>query len=244
MKKDLVVHDDDFVDNPSRRVPVCILLDTSGSMRLLNHPQDKKTKIAALEDGLSLFYNELQKNMDAKYSADIAVITFGSNQAKIIEDFGLVGNKKKLRLKAEGKTALGAALQLGYDILQKRKAQYKKHGSDYYQPWLLILTDGMASDRDKVIEMIPRLNADEKARKLTVYPVAIGNRVDLPLLNELSLRGAFKLDGIKFNKLFEWLSESITHAATSSDHQATEKETEKRSKHWMDQLDDDDDESN
>ena len=68
----------DLADNPTTRVPICILLDTSHSM--YGDP------IEELNRGFQLFIEELQSDELTLYSADISVITFGGH-VNLIKDF-------------------------------------------------------------------------------------------------------------------------------------------------------------
>lgn len=45
-------------------------------------------------------------------------------------------------MEAEGMTCMGEGLSLALDLLKKRKAKYKATGVDYYQPILVVMSDG------------------------------------------------------------------------------------------------------
>ena len=78
MKDDLLVRLEDLVNNPTARVPVCLCLDTSGSM--------EGRPIEELNEGVRLFYEAIKEDETALYSAEISVVTFGGN-AECIRDF-------------------------------------------------------------------------------------------------------------------------------------------------------------
>lgn len=46
------------------------------------------------------------------------------------------------KMEAEGMTCMGEGLSLALDLLEKRKAKYKATGVDYYQPILVVMSDG------------------------------------------------------------------------------------------------------
>lgn len=54
-------------------------------------------------------------------------------------------------------------------------------------------------------------------RKLTIFPIAIGDETDLSALNKFSpKRPALKLQGLKFGEFFSWLSKSVSKTSQST----------------------------
>ncbi len=41
---------------------------------------------------------------------------------------------------------MGAGVEQALNILEKRKAEYSSKGVDYYQPWMVLMTDGYPTD--------------------------------------------------------------------------------------------------
>lgn len=133
-KNNSYIGDDDLITNTSSRLPVCLCLDISGSMK-------KNDAISALNEGVEAFYQAIREDEQARNSCEIAVITFNS-EVKIAEEFSTVDKKGKVHFTAEGGTALAHAVNRALDLLEERKNSYKANGVDYYQPWLVIITDG------------------------------------------------------------------------------------------------------
>ena len=53
-------------------------------------------------------------------------------------------------MEAEGMTCMGEGLSLALDLLEKRKAKYKATGVDYYQPILVVMSDGLPNGKRRV----------------------------------------------------------------------------------------------
>ena len=118
-----------LVSNPSARVPVCLCLDVSGSMDGL--------PIQELNEGVRQFYQAIKEDETALYAADICVITFGGTEPVCLRDFsGLDQQPEVPMLSAGGMTPMGEAINLGLDLLERRKEQFRSVGVDYFQPWL------------------------------------------------------------------------------------------------------------
>ena len=163
----------EFVDNNAKRIPVCIVVDCSGSMK--EYDNTSKTRIDRVNDGISLFYNEIRKNPKTKRAVDVLIIQVGNN-ATIINDFASTDvNPPTLRYLVE-KNNLTAGINLALEKLDERKQIYKSANIDYYQPWLLIMSDGGVNNEfrknlfDKVQEEVRDREINEK---LSVFPIYV-----------------------------------------------------------------------
>lgn len=201
---------DDLVDNPTPRVPVSLCLDCSGSMR--NDP------IKELNEGVASFYSAIYNDEIARYSAEVSIVTFGP--AKIEAEFQTLDqNNRPPILSADGLTPMGDAVKLSLDSLEKRKEEYRRNGVDYYQPWLVLMTDGRPEgDTPGVLDaQIARVQKMVEERKLTVFPIGIGPHADMATLARFSPnRPPLRLQGLKFEEFFAWLSKSVSKVSQST----------------------------
>ena len=194
---------EDLVNNPTARIPVCLCLDVSGSM--------DGEPIRELNEGVRMFY-------DAIHAAEVCIVTFGGNRAECITDFsGLERQPEPPILSADGMTPMGEAVNLGLDLLEKRKKEYKSKGVDYYQPWLVLMTDGAPNgDANELSRAIGRTVEMVTNKKLSVFPIGIGVNADMNILARFSpKRSPLKLQGLKFREFFEWLSQSVSRTSQS-----------------------------
>lgn len=198
----------DLVDNPTARVPVCLCLDTSGSMC--------GTPIAELIGGIELFRENVLNDDIAKYSAEVCIVTFDSNVECVVDFTAVDGMPQNLQLDADGGTSMGDGVNMALDLLEKRKEEYKRNGVDYYQPWLILMTDGGDNgDRDSFTRACDRVADMVKNRKLSVFPIGIGEGADMKVLEEITTKKPLRLKGLKFRELFSWLSKSISVVSNS-----------------------------
>ena len=93
-----------------RRLPVYLLLDTSGSMT--GEP------IEAVKNGVQMMVHSLRQNPQAIETAFVSIITFDSEAKQLIPLTDLA-SFQTVDLKAAGTTALGAALSLLADKIGK-----------------------------------------------------------------------------------------------------------------------------
>lgn len=198
---------DDLVDNPTPRVPVSLCLDTSGSM--------SGSPIQELVRGVNLFYDAIDEDDDAHDSAEINIVEFNSS-AGLVHDFASIERLQRISsLAASGATAMGAGVNLALDTLETRKATYSDKGVLYYQPWLVLMTDGAPTDNidiavRRVVDMV-------EAKKLTVIPIGIGSGADMKTLARFSPNiSPRRLDGLKFKEFFVWLSRSVARVSRST----------------------------
>ena len=209
MKDNLLLRLEDLVNNPTARVPVCLCLDTSGSM--------EGQPIEELNEGVHLFYEAIKEDETALYSAEISIVTFGGN-AECIKDFSSLEIQPEApKLSAYGMTPMGEAVNMALDLLEKRKEEYKDKGVDYYQPWLVLMTDGEPNgDAEELSKAINRTANLVNQKKLTVFPIGIGKGADMEVLAKFSpKRSPLKLQGLKFKEFFAWLSKSVSKTSQS-----------------------------
>ncbi|MCC8998169.1 MAG: VWA domain-containing protein [Candidatus Contendobacter sp.] len=206
MNDDLEIKIHELTENPSARVSISLCLDVSGSMG--GEP------IRELNEGIHQFFSEVRNHKLAKYSADICIVTFGNSVRKIV-DFRAVDQQRVPQLVASGATPMGKAVNLALDTLEFRKNEYKAVGVDYYQPWLVLMTDGQPTD--EIAEAAGRAVELVNRRKLTVFPIGIGPHADLAQLAKFSpLRSPMRLKGLAFVEFFTWLSKSIVRTSATS----------------------------
>ena len=205
-KKFYLIRKEDLIENPSARLPICLVLDTSGSM--------DGAPINELQEGIRIFYKALEEDEIAKLSAEIAIVTFGNGGVQVLNDFASIERQNIPRLTAGGLTPMGEAIEVALDLLENRKNEYKAAGVDYYQPWMVVMTDGMPTD--DVNNAIQRTKALVENRKLVVFPLAIGEQADKQVLEALSGKPALKLKGLNFKDFFVWLSKSVSKVSQST----------------------------
>ena len=166
------IEDDELADNPTKRVPVCLCLDTSSSMG--------GSPIYELNEGVRLFYNEINDDEVAKSAADVCIVTFGSGGVRNVQDFQSI----------DGEVAPSF------------------HAGEYFQPWLVLITDGAPTD--DISQAASKTSQMAKDKKLTIFPLAVEG-ADMDTLRRISpVRQPIKLQGMKFKEFFQWLSKSIS----------------------------------
>ena len=206
---DFLGEGDALVTNTETRLPVCLCLDTSGSMY---------DCINELNDAVKIFYEEIMKNEQAAHSCEVAIVTFDSN-VTLAEDFSTVEERGRPNFRANGGTDMTGGIKLALQKLDERKAEYKAVGREYFQPWLVVMSDGEPNDRNS----IPYADIEQrvKEKKLTVFGVGIGPGADMDVLKRIAGPKAFKIKENKFSEFFEWLGKSTVHVSQSNPNEKT-----------------------
>ena len=198
----------EFADNPDPRCACVLLLDTSGSM--------SGAPINALNQGLLTFEKDLQTDALASRRVEIAIFSFGGSVQKV-QDFVSAGNFKAPTLTASGGTPMGEGIIQAVNAVNLRKQEYKHNGVLYYQPWVFMITDGAPTDQWQHAASIVQKHVSD--RKLSFFAVAVNN-ADEAVLKQITNRVS-KLDGLRFNELFTWLSKSQQSVSASRPGQQT-----------------------
>lgn len=208
-----LIREQDLVDNPSARVAVCLCLDVSSSM--------EGEPINELNQGIRQFYEAIRSDEEALYAAEICIVTFpgGFDGAECRVDFSTLSIQGKApTLSANGMTPMGEGVRLALDLLDKRKQEYKDKGVDYYQPWLVLMTDGCPNGDASVLEdSIKRTRDLVSNKKLSLFPIGIGDHADMNTLARFSPnRPPLRLKGLNFKEFFVWLSKSVSRVSQST----------------------------
>lgn len=200
----------DLIDNPSPRCPCLVVLDTSGSM--------DGAPIAQLNEGLRQFINALQEDEVSACSVELAVLTAGGSVQEVIPFTTAMHLKDCRQFHACGSTPLGEAVERGLNMLEARKRDYKKNGVPYYQPWLVVISDGSPTDSWQTTAQRARTLAEHRA--LVSLMVGV-NSADMQTLGQFSNRPALRLDGLRFADFFQWLSASMSRVSASASTSAS-----------------------
>ena len=196
----------EFAENQEPRCPCVLLLDTSGSMQ--GQP------IAALNAGLSTFRDDLMEDPVAPKRVEVAVVAFDTT-VRLVQDFVTPDRFIPPTLTAQGATHMGAAINTALDMVEQRKARYKEAGIPYYRPWVMMITDGDPQGELFLFvdDAAKRVKREVNADRMVFFTVAVQG-ADVTQLMRMGFRTPLKLDGLKFNELFVWLSRSM-QAVTS-----------------------------
>jgi len=206
------MNENELYDNPTIRIPICLVLDTSNSMNFSE--TGKEIPIDELNKGVKAFFENIKNDEIARYSAEISVVTFGKDGVQKVLDFKSIEKQNIPNLNADGLTPMSEGVTLALDLLNERKEKYSNVGIDYYQPWLVLMTDGMPTDN--IEEISKKVSEQIEDKKLTIFPIGIGSDADLTILKKFSpTKPALRLRNLNFNDFFEWLSQSVSDLSRS-----------------------------
>ncbi len=219
-------------------LPICLCLDTSRSMLRKTGGADRATgehigptRLELLNQGVQKFVEELFNSEAASCAVEIAVVSF-DDTARVEMDFSRVeqcefdrqsrlissGRLQIPELKAGGsKTAMCEGIKLSLELMKKCKEDYRRYGVDYYQPWLVLITDGINTDPDDVFVQIKQQISDLVTEgKLWVYPFAVGTKAGARALEGISPeQPVLPLEFTALPKVFNKMSEGAVRISSS-----------------------------
>jgi len=195
----------------SRRLPVYLMLDTSGSMA--------GDPIEAVRDGVKSLIADLKTDPQANETAFLSVITFDSVATQVVPLTEMMTFKEPV-LEAHGSTCLGDALKLLLDCYKKEvvvKTSETQKGD--YKPLVFLMTDGHPTDDwEKIADEI---GVKVRSNKMFAKFVALGagSGADTSALKRLTddvlVIHELKADALK--AYFKWVSMSIVEGSKSAE---------------------------
>lgn len=233
------------MDAEAGRVPACLVIDTSGSMKNYSE-QLRKAAIKMIE--------AVGAHGVAGEKVDLQVITFNTTEQIAIkieaqELYNLVENGKlkaeyetRLDFKCGGGTPTGYALRVAVNELRNRYETLKASGKSPCSPILFVLSDGLPevaeaqkAEHDRIlIEEIANIRSLVSENRLVVIAVEIGmiceepkddwSKKMFPVMHKLmqditglndSKHVRQAKDAEALAKFFEFTSSLLVHSATS-----------------------------
>jgi len=192
----------------TRRLPVYLLLDTSGSMR--GEP------IQAVNNGLKVLVGALRQDPYALESVHLGIITFDLEAREIFPLTPLDQVQvPEIEVPQAGATFLGAALEL---LLQCADRDVKRSTAEQkgdWRPLVFIMTDGSPSDLQMYRDCVPQI----KGRNFgNIVACAAGPKAKLDVLREVANHVVCMdtLDSAGFSQFFKWVSASVAAGSTSA----------------------------
>lgn len=185
-----------------RRLPVYLLLDTSGSM--------SGEPIEAVKNGVQIMISSLRQNPQAIETAFLSVITFDSVAQQIIPLTDLA-SFQMVDIKATGVTALGEALKL---VAHKIDTEVQKTTTEQkgdWKPLVFIMTDGIPTD-----DWQSGLNEFKKSKVAFTVACAAGGGADANILKQITdnVVSLDTADSASIGKFFQWVTASIGVSST------------------------------
>ncbi len=182
----------------ARRLPVYLLIDTSGSM--------KGEPIESVKVGIEAMLSTLRNDPYALETVSISIITYDKDVNQLIpltpiDDLQM----PEISTPDSGPTHMGAALEMLCEKVDKEVNKGSKEQKGDWMPLLFLMTDGKPSDIQAFNNVIPKVKNSNFA---TIVCCAAGPKAKTEELRLLSdkVYQIDTLDSASLMKFFKWVS--------------------------------------
>lgn len=181
-----------------RKLPVYLLLDTSGSM--YGEP------IEAVKNGVQVLVSTLRSDPYALETAYLSIITF-NNTAQQVTPLTELANFQQPNIDASGCTALGEALSLLANKVDQEVTKTTADVKGDWKPLVFIMTDGVPTD-----DICKGLDEFRKRKFGMIVACAAGQGADTTVLKQITecVVSLDTADSATIKSFFKWVSASVS----------------------------------
>jgi uncharacterized protein YegL len=181
-----------------RRLPVYLLLDTSGSM--------SGEPIEAVKNGVQVLISTLRQDPYALETAALSVITFDSSVRQIIPLTDL-SSFQMTEISASGGTSLGEGLEVLSQCMEREIARSTPDKKGDWKPLVFLMTDGSPTD-----DWRAGLAVLQRRRPGMLVACAAGAGADTSVLKQITevVVQLDTADSATIKAFFKWVSASIS----------------------------------
>lgn len=147
-----------------------LLLDVSGSM--------VGDSVSNLNKAISRFKEHVSKDEMTRKCVEIAIVTF-SSQVNVVSDFVPIEKFPDINLQADGSAMMAEGINQAIDMVKRRNVFYQQIGIPFFDPIIIMLTDGVSDsspdEMECVAKRIQEEETDESKGKLKLWVVGISD---------------------------------------------------------------------
>lgn len=210
---ELILKCEQVANNKAKRALICLCVDSSFSM-------SKEGRIDTVNKEIEKFLQTMNNNKSARDGVEICLVSFGHN-VDVKCKFGPITDAiaANREIKPDGsRTEMGAGVKKTLELLDEELELLKVSGSNnYYKPWLIIISDGEATDMSLCNEVSEEVKARIRDNKLKVKCMNFGNATETEALRKFTIDGEVEqINNIQAMEFFDMLSRSISEVSQRS----------------------------
>lgn len=200
---------DDEVANTEVRTPGAVVLDLSGSMKIV---------LAELEAAFQELLDDMCHDELLAKVVDFAVVGCSGDEARVLVPFARPANIQKPEFVADGKTPLYQGVLLAVREIENYRENTARRGIDTRPPMVIVITDGNPTDHEHKLAAIAKISQYEKQRVRSnrigfFFFASTGGNIEP--LQKLSHRKVQQVSPGALRGIMQWILASMDSASRS-----------------------------
>lgn len=207
------LNSDQLSQNKALRTLICLCVDASASM-------SRDERIETVDREIRKFLNDMNGDFLVRDGLEVCLVAFG-NGAEVKCEFGRLEKAVRATWSIEptgSLSELGAGVQTALKCLDDRLDRLSRARAPYYHPWLILISDGEATDKACCEKAGEEVRRRIRAGSLKVKCLKLGDGDDgITTLRKFTPDGQVeKMDALQMVDFFSMLSRSVSSASRQS----------------------------
>lgn len=198
--EDLILEEEELFSNPTTRLPICIVLDSSILMSI-------DRKILEINESIKNWIKQASEDEYAKDAIELCIVTHNRTEGVVNMPFTPILKANYNAIEADGAPRIEKAIMLGVEKIAERTSYYAENGVNYHNVRMIIISSGKIISTSIIENVYKKIKNSSIGDTIRIDIYCTDNNYD-KILGVLSEKGIKDFKDMKVNDFFDFVSRS------------------------------------